>query len=284
MLQFLGPAGSFIESEEPARLAVRSGMTTRFLDALDSTDGALDPERAAGFFAFLDALKEEAFPRAWMVKAQVTGPVTLGMCIRNGSRLILQDQAARRILTDFVARQVSWQVDKLAAAGLPVLMVVDEPCLSLVPRLPEGVGPAIQSIAAVLDRGKLSGARVGLHCCATVPPALLCYPAPDVISFDANAHLETFLASDAIGTFLDRDGWLAAGLVPTTRILSREMAGALFTRWLVAASRVTDIARLARQTMVTATCGLGLVPVGAASASFRAARRLGERIRKVADH
>lgn len=284
LLQFLGPAVPYLESQDPTRLAVRPGLTTCLLDALASADGAIDGEHAACFSPFLAALTEGVFPRACLVKAQVTGPVSLGMCTIDGLRPLVHDPGALRILTDYVARQAVWQVRQLAAAGLPILIFVDEPCLALAPSLPGGAGRAIQAVATVLNRIRESGARAGLHCCADVPPALLCHAGPDVISFDANSHLERFLDSDAIRAFVARDGWLAAGMVPTTRVVARESAGSLFARWVLAASRCNDTPRLARQTIVTATCGLGLVPPGAAGASFRAAGRLGDRLRRVADH
>ena len=91
LLQFLGAAEPYVESDDPARLVVRSGMATRLLDALDSADGALDTERAAGFVPFLEALRGGDFPRAWMVKAQITGPVSLGVCISDFGGPILRD-------------------------------------------------------------------------------------------------------------------------------------------------------------------------------------------------
>jgi hypothetical protein len=281
-LQFLHPAVSWLHSLGGGRLSVAPGGGHRVLDALKRSDGALAAEQAAGFHAFLEALDTGAFATAIAVKAQVTGPLTLGLCIEDRGTPLLYHPGALRVLADYVARQACWQIRCLARDALPVLLVVDEPCLALAADLPGGRGPAVEALASVLDRVRTHGARAGVHCCARVSPAVACEPEPDVLSFDADADLESFLADDAVAALLRRGGWLAAGLVPTRDSPEDSSASALFTRWLMSIRDPDTCVRLARQTLVTASCGLGLATPQAARASFRLAAEVGARLRRIA--
>jgi hypothetical protein len=68
---------------------------------------------------------------------------------------------------------------------------------------------------------------------------------------------EVFCADPAAQDFLRTGGWVAWGLVPTWPRLDQLDPQALFARWLGAATGVLAVEAVARQTLITATCGLG---------------------------
>lgn len=280
--QFLEPAAPMMETSDGVRFSLPRGQRGRVLDALEGSDGSLTSDRAAGFHAFHDALDRGDFADALALKAQVTGPLTLGVCVVADGVPLAEDPAALRVLTDYVARQACWQVRRLARPHAPVLVMVDEPCLSLAATLPGGTAAAVEALAEIFAHVRVAGGRAGVHCCAPLAPALLCEPEPDAISFDAHRALEAFAADAAVRAFVQRGGWLAPGLIPTRRDPAGISVAEPFTRWLLAGGREEDAVRLARQSIVTASCGLGLVPPSAARASFRAAGRLGARLRRMA--
>jgi len=282
--QFLEPAASLLETADGVRYAAHRGARTRLLDALAGSTGGLPRDRAAGFHAFRDALDAGGFPNAIAIKGQVTGPLTLAACLETDSGSPLaRDPAALAVLADHVARQACWQVRELSRGGAPVLVTVDEPCLALADGISLGMEHALGMLAGIFARIRACGGRAGLHCCAPVAPARFCEAGPDVISFDAHQALETFVEDDAVRAFVDGGGWLATGLVPTRADPAGVSASALFARWLVAACDGRDCTRLARQTLVTASCGLGLLLPAAARGSFRVADRLAARLRRVAN-
>ena len=76
---------------------------------------------------------------------------------------------------------------------------------------------------------------------------------------------------------------MAFGLVPTLPVLDEIDPDELFMRWLVAVTDVMSVSALARQTMIIATCGLGLLSAPAAVSSFHLAHQLAQRITQVAE-
>jgi len=125
-----------------------------------------------------------------------------------------------------------------------------------------------------------------VHTCATlpnggIPIAGLCQVRPDIISFDAHHGLEAFCAEPSAQAFLRAGGIVAFGAIPTWPILNQLDPDELFLRWLVAVTDVMPVAALARQTMITATCGLGLLSEPSTTDSFTLAQRLAGRVAQV---
>jgi hypothetical protein len=172
---------------------------------------------------------------------------------------------------------VCWQTDRLRAAGLPVLMFVDEPALCL--HGPEELAVSeeerLRPLAAVLSDARRRGAIAGLHCCAARPFERMCRVEPDIVSFDAHEGLEPFFANAEARKFLRNGGLAAYGLIPTLDRLEGLDPAAIFGRWLATAALNGDPRELAGRAMVTATCGLGLLDGSAVAESFRLAQAVG---------
>jgi hypothetical protein len=276
--------GQLIEFLEPAHRpycwAVRRGAEPEFAAALDDYDAGLSPETAAGFFALERAIRSGRFSSARAVKAQVEGPATLAHC------LFLQGEPVSRIpgwlerLTRFLERQVAWQVGRLGALGLPVVFVLDEPVLTLV----GGISPAAPAVASALRRvlgvARGKGAAVGIHCCSPLPSASLGGLELDVLSFDANLPIEGDGFFGLARDVMRRGGYLAFGLAPTGP--SSATVASMESRWLALAVSLGDPSAVASQSLVTATCGLGLSTPAETLASFTLARRTGASINSYA--
>jgi hypothetical protein len=110
----------------------------------------------------------------------------------------------------------------------------------------------------------------------------MCQVAPDILSFDAFQNLELFERDQDARAFLKGGGLVAFGLIPTISDLTRINATHLFTRWLMTSHEMGDIASVASQTMITATCGLGLLHPDQAEALFHTAHHLAQLVKKVA--
>ena len=272
--------GALIEYLEPSARpycwAVRRGAESAFATALDGRDAGLSPETAAGFFALERAIRSGQFSSARAVKAQLEGPATLAHC------LFLNGEPVSRIsgwldrLARFLERQVAWQVRKLGALGLPVVFVLDEPALALV----GGVSPAAPAVTSALRRvlgaAREEGAAVGIHCCAPLPLALLAEFELDLLSFDANLPIAGEGFFDLARGVLGRGGCLAFGLAPTGP--SSATVESMESRWLALASSLGDPSAVAVQSLVTATCGLGLSTSVETFTSFTLARLTGDSI------
>jgi hypothetical protein len=110
----------------------------------------------------------------------------------------------------------------------------------------------------------------------------MCCVNPDILSFDAHEGLELFF-SDADALAFARDGGtIAYGLIPTWQDVSTLRAERIFTRWLTLASLAGDAEQFARNAIITATCGLGLLTPDSVTESFALARGVGKLFRAIA--
>jgi hypothetical protein len=135
-----------------------------------------------------------------------------------------------------------------------------------------------------LEAARVRGALAGLHCCAARPFGRMCRARPDILSFDAHEGLELFFADPEARNFVDRGGAVAYGMIPTSSNLGTLDSVSIFVRWMKAAMLAGDLQRLARNTMITATCGLGLLDPSAVAESFRVAHGVSKMIRNLAGY
>lgn len=263
---------------------VKPGRLREVLERFWRGCGKLEPTHACGFYTFERSTIAVDFPRAFAVKGQIEGPITLASHLFFKDRSFAAEPALFEAMTAHVCHLVSWQTCRLASLGLPVLLFIDEPGLCIAGL----VGPSIigddlmKGLQAVIQAGRASGAVVGLHCCAAQPFSRMCRLQPDIVSFDAHKELEAFAADPEAQRFVREGGHVAFGLIPTLRRLDGLFGTAIFERWSKAVNSLGDPVEIARRSFVTATCGLGLLEREAAESSFQLARVVSELIGRIA--
>jgi hypothetical protein len=262
---------------------VKAGQIDLVLERLRGSCGALREENAAGFVAFEKALTLGRFTSAAAVKGQIEGPITLSAFLFHGDKPFLSDSALFAGVAFHVSQLISWQIDRLEAAGLPVLLFVDEPALCL-EGLPNIVSEEerLNALMATLEHVRIRGGYAGLHCCAARPFERMCRVKPDIFSFDADAGLDLFFADWRALDFVQQGGMVAYGLVPTRSGLDAADAASIFIRWLKAASAAGDPQKFAQRAMITATCGLGLLDGTSIEESFRVAQSVSKLVKTLA--
>src|SRR5438309_1296937 len=196
---------------------VKEGQLNSVLEILHRSSGELTPFNAAGFGAFQEALSSGLFSSAVAVKGQIEGPITLSAYLFHNGRPFLADPALFAAIAFHVSQIISWQIDRLKAAGLPVLMFVDEPALCLDAPVANAVPEEqrLNALAATLEDARIRGTYAGLHCCAARPFERMCRVQPDIISFDAHEGLDLFFADWHALDFMQQGGTVAYGIVPT---------------------------------------------------------------------
>jgi hypothetical protein len=261
---------------------VKEGQIDSLLEVLHRSVGDLTPTNAVGFGAFENALSSGVFQDAVAVKGQIEGPITLSAYLFHEDRPFLSDPALFAAIAFHVSQIVCWQIDRLKSAGLPVLMFVDEPalCLEAPSAVPEE--KRLSALATTLQDARVRGAYAGLHCCAARPFERMLRVMPDILSFDADEGLELFFGDPHALGFVHRGGLVAYGIVPTRPGLNAVDSASIFIRWLHAASKAGDPREFARRSMITATCGLGLLDVSAIAGSFSVAHSISKLIRALA--
>ncbi|MGW8161705.1 MAG: hypothetical protein ACWGN1_05605 [Desulfobulbales bacterium] len=240
-------------SENPERL-VDSRFTT-------------SPDRAAGLHLLADRLR--AAPSVQAVKGQVTGPFTMLTGIKDcEGRAGYFDETIRDMVIKGIALKAAWQTELLRdRSGKPVLLFIDEPALA-------GLGSsAFISVSSEEIRGMindvvkaihLAGGLAGIHVCANTDWGMLLDSEINILSFDAYGYFDRLAPlSKEINSFLDRQGIIAWGGVPTSKEenIQSETAASLSKLWDMQMDAISASGRskadILRQTLITPSCGTG---------------------------
>lgn len=227
-------------------------------------------EAAAGFYAFKEHIARHGAGEAICLKGQLSGPVTIGLqTVDAGMTPAFYNEDIRDILVRSLAEQVSWQVQSLKEAGLPVLLFIDDPSIysygqsTFVGLSREAIQ---QSLIPLIDAAHRHGALVGVHACAGVDWTLLFSLPFDIVNIDVYHYFPSLLVcAGEFDSFLERGGALAWGLVPTTDEAWEETADRLFKRLAeyqdTLVRRGVNRERMKRRLLFTPSCGTGSLSV-----------------------
>ncbi len=213
------------------------------------------------------------------IKLQLTGPLTLGLMLGQAGVPADVAFATAAAAVSTRARDLLALADELAP-GVPRLLVFDEPGLvgGLRPDValaPDGVIDLLSGVLAAVEGLCLTG----VHCCGPTDWRLLLQAGPEVLSLPVGADITG--SAGALGTFLERGGWVAWGAVNTDGPLGEQPSRPwqqLSGQWCELVQAGCDPVLLRRQAMVTPVCGLALHDEATADHVFDITRRLAEKI------
>lgn len=244
--------------------------------------GAISPQCSAALGPFLERVKASGVPEA---KAQVAGPVTVGMSIldEDGTPILYND-VLRDVLVKHLSLKVRWLARQIEAAGARPVIFVDEPFLTSFgtpffgwtrPEQPREVIEQVYAAAPVK----------GTHCCANTDWTIFLQSSVDIISFDAFGYATAFLTyREALLDFLRRGGNIAWGIVPTdpealAATNASELVARLREQIAKLASWGLDPQALLSQSLITPSCGLGSRPPEVARPAFELAKAISDALR-----
>jgi hypothetical protein len=177
---------------------------------------AISRERAKGWYAFVEEVGRRQPPP--FVKGQVTGPLTLGLTLkeREGAAAFF-NQDLRDMLVKLVAMKARWQEETFRRL-LPqaeTIIFLDEPILS-------SYGSAFMNVSReeVISALReaitpLQGLK-GIHICGNTDWPMIMETGLDIIDFDAFYYLSSFLLyAEQLLAFLEGGGAIGWGIVPT---------------------------------------------------------------------
>jgi len=241
----------------------------------------ISAEYAAGLHAFL-ALKER---RPGMVKGQLTGPITWGLCVTDREqRGILYDDLLAEALAKFLRLKAMWQERFLHQISANTVIFVDEPYLT-------SLGTAFVSVpneqVTTLLEEVFSGIKglKGVHCCGSTDWSLLLKSSTDILSFDAYDYADSLSCYPAeVKAFLERGGSIAWGIIPNTEEASTgESVASLYDRLGEAMAPFTregiPFKQLVAQGLLTPSCTLASVSAEACIRALELLAELSARIR-----
>ena len=150
------------------------------------------------------------------IRGQLEGPISFGFNILDqDERPILFDDTVRPFMLDFMARRLNVQLARLKELNDNAFMFVDEPGLQFLFSAMAGYGD--QKAKGDLDEffDQVDRPR-GIHLCGNPDWDFLLNLDMDVLSLDVYTNAEIFSSyATSIRKFLDRDGVIVWGIVPT---------------------------------------------------------------------
>jgi hypothetical protein len=177
-------------------------------------------------------------------------------------RPILFDDTVRSFLIDFMAKRLNVQLARLKERNENAFMFIDEPGLQFLFSAMSGYGDAkgkedLDTLLAQVDRPR------GIHLCGNPDWDFLLNLDLDVLSLDVYTNAEIFASyAGPIKRFLDRDGIIIWGIVPTGyEAFEQEGIPSLIARleeiWETLWAKGLDREQLVARSMISpATCCL----------------------------
>jgi len=248
---------------------------------------AISEKYASGFYAFCSLLKKENLNSLIAVKGQITGPLTFGLAVKDqNGRSIFYNEQIRDALVKFLQMKALWQITRFTVNRSPftVILFIDEPYLTAYGSAYTAVSreEIVQSLNEVISGIRNyspahpltnlpahrnfseggSSVLVGIHCCANTDWSIVLETDIDILSFDAYNFFDSFLLyREEIKKFIERDGILAWGIVPTDEKVFEETNETLKNKFLDFINQLvkTGISekKLFADFLITPSCGLG---------------------------
>jgi methionine synthase II (cobalamin-independent) len=241
----------------------------------------VSPSHAAGLYAF----KEFAKKHPGMVKGQVTGPVSWGLCVTDREqRGILYDDLLSEAAAKFLRLKAIWMERFLRTIARDTLIFIDEPYLaSLGSAFVAISGEQVKALLNVVLSG-IEGLK-GVHCCGSTDWSILLSCNIDVLNFDAYNYADSLSTYPAdVNTFIKRGGTIAWGIVTNDEdMLPGESVNSLFDRLGEAIAPFTrdgvPFKQLISQGILTPSCGLDSLSEEAAEEVLHLLKQLSDKVR-----
>jgi methionine synthase II (cobalamin-independent) len=245
-----------------------------------------------GLEAFLEAIPQ-ADPRPVALKGQITGPFTMMSGLKDkGGRLAFFNPQLREVIVKSISLKARYQAEEMKALGHRVILFLDEPALAgfgssaMVGIKKEDV---IADLTEIIDTIKQTGSIPGIHVCANTDWSVILETPLDVLSFDAYGFFDRIvLYKKQLSDFLKKGKIMAWGMVPTLNEedLKKEDVSSLKAMWDGQVKQLgTDHEMIKRQSLITPSCGTGLLSPELSIRVMRLTRDLSMTIRGISqDH
>jgi hypothetical protein len=205
-------------------------------------------------------------------------------------RALFYDAHLRDAAVKLIAMKARWQVNRLKAYGVPVIVFLDEPGLA-------GFGSSAfisvsrqdvdQCLGEVIEAVHEEGGIAGIHVCANSEWSIVLDSAADITSFDAYSFFDKFmLYADHLKEFMKQGGILAWGIVPTSdaQAVQNETVSSLLDLWKGEFRQVEalglDPAAVFDKSLITPSCGTGSLGLEDAKRVLELTRDLSARLRE----
>ncbi len=248
-------------------------------------------EKCSSTFPLLiEAIKNGNYKFA---KGQVVGPFTLAttLCDKNG-RFVYYDETLREIVIKLLTLKVLWQIREMKRANseLTPIIFMDEPSISqlgtsaFITIPPEEVQKIFKQVS---DTIKEHGGLSAIHCCGKCDWPLPIASGIGIINLDAYCFAQNLsLFSKEVKTFLENDGIIAWGVVPTLDkdALEKVTLGEVEDKFEEAVNYLEekgiDRSLIINQSMISTSCGAGGLTLVQAEKAVKLTRDLSAKLKE----
>ncbi len=250
---------------------------------------AITEKHAAGFYEFLRQAKGADLTKASFLKGHITGHISFGLSVTDENKQsILYKLELAEALTKILALKARFQIRKLKEISDNIIIFIDEPYLVSIGSSVVNINQesAKESIREVVDAIHAEGALCGIHCCGNTDWPFLMGLDIDILNFDAyNFAKSISLYPESLKDFLNKDKYLAWGIVPTSEDIVAESIDSLIKRLESSFGYMEDkgIRRnlILDSLMITPSCGCGTLDEEKTDRVLQLNAKLPERLRKV---
>ena len=224
---------------------------------------------SAGFYAMIERLNKSMQKPYRALKGHVAGPITLASSIKLSTGITaLYSEEFFDVIIKLISMKAYWQFTKLSQYGLPVIIFADEPYLTSFGSAFMNISRerAISALNEVYEAVQSHGGLTGTHCCGNTDWAMLMESKVDIISFDAYEFMDKYLMYwREIKAFLDRGGYLAWGIVPTSQKIMNVSLDDLVKkleegiRFLTGKGLTSNFIK--ERSIITPSCGTGTLTI-----------------------
>jgi len=223
-----------------------------------------------GIHAMAERLSTSQSDSILYFKNQITGPVTFGLAtVDENKRAVYYNDVFRDVIIKGLTMKARWLLNKFKPFGFKQMCFIDEPILSAfgsstyvsVKKL-----DIVEQLHEVVEALHQEEALVGAHCCGNTEWPILIDAGMDIISFDAYEFGETIAYyPEQIKYFLEKDGIIAWGIVPTSNKIRQEspesLQSKLEERFMNLVRKGIDMELIREKCLLTPSCGTGSLTV-----------------------
>ena len=247
--------------------------------------------KSLAFTEYKNLIKESKPPYA---KGQIVGPFTLStsLCTKDDTAAIYDD-TLREIIVKTLTLKALWQIREINYANqttVPIIFI-DEPSLSQLGTsayMSITEEDAVSMLSEIINIIKQNGAIPAIHCCGKCDWRIPLKAGVEIINLDAYSYSENLsLFSGELKEFLNRNGKIAWGVVPTLDKNALEKADieTLIKKFGTAVKYLTkkgiDEKLVIENSLITPSCGAGVLPVNLAEKAMDLTRILSEKLKEI---
>lgn len=222
---------------------------------------------AAGFYEYMYRLKDAKETMPDYLKGQITGPISFAFTVSDESGIPLYfDRELCEAAVKTLSLRARWQASRLKNIFKDIVIFIDEPSLVFFKRSASNSKIKKEELASYIDRIvsaiHTEACYAGLHCCADADWDFALSTDIDILNIDAYNYGESFVKSyEKISKFLERDGIIAWGMVPTAPDALKEDTNSLVAKLesyigLLSEKKI-DRQKIINSSLITPSCGCG---------------------------